>query len=263
MRRACLTTLILSAGALLAMGAAGAPALVGRTQLSALPAQLAVGQAGPLNRIAFDVDGFLPSDPSAQVSCAYPGNFRYRCDAVASEPEAGSGRRRITVTVPDLGKGKQVTVRFSNAQGRQDVAVEIANMPQVIHEIEALPLTNGGQVTVGSSGAPAPILQVVSERARTVPALATSAFGAPPSCDQVYAEWVSASATDPVFQSQFGPLNGSIVLSRPVPVGNRLQPETAPEWLVSYPLSAQRVQFIAHYEVIYRVGACPNKAITG
>jgi hypothetical protein len=104
---------------------------------------------------------------------------------------------------------------------------------------------------------------VVSERATSIPAIATSTLAAPPACDQVHAEWVNASATDPVFQSPFGPLNGSIVLSRPAQPGSLVRPDNVPEWLVSYPLSALRVQFIAHYEVIYRVGACQHKVITG
>jgi hypothetical protein len=79
----------------------------------------------------------------------------------------------------------------------------------------------------------------------------------------VQAEWVGASATDPVFQSQFGSLNGSVVASRPVMPGSRVTPENLPEWLVTYPLSATRVQFIAHYEVIYRVGSCPQRVIPG
>jgi hypothetical protein len=40
-----------------------------------------------------------------------------------------------------------------------------------------------------------------------------------------------------------------------------VQPDNLPEWLVTFPLSATRVQFIAHYEVIYRVGTCPQRII--
>jgi hypothetical protein len=259
---ACLTAFLLCAILQSAASHAGAPAVVGRTQLSAQPPALSAGPAGPFNRIAFDIDGLMPTDPSLQVTCIYPGNFRYRCDAAVSEPEAGSARRRVTVSIPDLGKGGRITVRFSNAKGAQDAAVALANMSQVIHEIEALPLSQGGHVSVGGDGQPLPVMQVVSERATSVPAIATSTLGAPPACDQVHAEWVNASATDPVFQSQFGPLNGSIVLSKPVPPGSRVRPDNVPEWLVSYPLSALRMQFIAHYEVIYRVGACQNRQIT-
>lgn len=242
------------------IAAGGPPVVVARTPLSALPAPLSVGQAGPFNRIAFDVDRFGPPDATSVVTCIYPGELRYRCDAAIGELEAGSTKRRVTVSIPDLGRGKRVIVRFRTQQGQQDAVVEFANVSQVVHEIEALPLP-GGQVIVGSTGAPAPIMQVVSHKATTMPAMAASMLGAPAACDQVNAEWLGASATDPVFLSQFGPLNGSIVPSRPVLPGSRVQPDNLPEWLVTFPLSATRVQFIAHYEVIYRVGACPHRVI--
>jgi hypothetical protein len=143
------------------------------------------------------------------------------------------------------------------------VTVELANAPQVVHEIEALPLPDGGQVATGGTGQPAPVMNVVSTRATTTPAMAAAPSAPAGACDQVQAEWVGASATDPVFQSQFGSLNGSVVASRPVAPGSRVTPENLPEWLVTYPLSATRVQFIAHYEVIYRVGSCPQRVIPG
>lgn len=263
MRQARLTLCLLAAGFGSIAGAATVdpPVVVARTPLSALPAALSVGPAGPFNRIAFDVERFGPADPGSAVTCLYPGNFRYRCDAAIDEPEAGGTKRRVTVTIPDLGRGKRVIVRFSNRQGQQDVAVELVNTPQVVHEIEALPLPGGGQVTIGSTGAPAPIMQVVSHKATTTPAMATAAPGAASACDQVIAEWVGASATDPVFLSQFGALNGSIIPSRPVTPGSRVQSGNLPEWLVTFPLSATRAQFIAHYEVIYRVGTCPQRTI--
>lgn len=245
----------------LGIAASGSPLVVARTPLSALPSNLSVGQAGPFNRVAFDIERFGPPDASSDVTCTYPGEFRYRCDAAISEPEAGGTRRRVTVTIPDLGRGKRVIVRFSTGQGRHEAIVELANVAQVVHEIEALVLPGGGQVVIGSTGAPAPALQVISHKATTTPAMAASPLGAAPACDQVSAEWVGTSATDPVFQSQFGTLNGSIVPSRPVAPGSRVQPDNLPEWLVTFPLSATRVQFIAHYEVIYRVGACPQRII--
>lgn len=241
--------------------ASSGPLIVSRAQLSALPAALAVGQAGPFNRIAFDVERFGPPDPSSVVTCIYPGGLRYRCDAAVGEPVAGSAQRRVTVTIPDLGRGKQVIVRFATRAGQHDAAVELANAPQVVHEIEALPLPGGGQVTTGSDGAPAPVMQVASHKATTTPAVAASPAGAEAACDQVAAEWVGTSATDPVFLSQFGAQNGSVVLSLPVKPGSRVRPDNLPEWLVSYPASATRVQFIAHYEMIYRVGSCPQKII--
>lgn len=242
------------------LAAGVAPVIVARTQLSALPAALSVGQAGPFNRVAFDVERFGSPDLTSLVSCIYPGQFHYRCDADIGETVAGSTQRRVTVTIPDLGRGKQVIVRFRTRAGQQDVPVELANASQVVHEIEAFPLPGGGKATVGSDGSPTPVMQVVSHKATTTPAMATLPAGAT-ACDQVNAEWIGASATDPVFLSQFGSLNGSIVLSRPVTRGRRVTPDNLPEWLVTHPLSATRVQFIAHYEVIYRVGSCTQRII--
>jgi len=263
MRPACLVLCLLAAGAVTGALAAspGAPQVVATTPLSALPANLAVGRAGPLNRVAFDVDRFGAPDPASQLSCFYRDRLQYRCDASIGDPEPGGTRRRVTVTIPDLGRGATVVVRFVNSRGHQDVAVELANAPQVVHEIEALALPGGGKTTLGSDGAPAPIMNVITERMTTTPAMAAAAAAAGVVCDQLHAEWVGASATDPVFQSAFGPLNGSVLPSRPVKAGSRVQPDSLPEWLVTYPLSATRVQFIAHYEVIYRAGACPQKVI--
>ena len=237
--------------------------VVGQTRLSAQPAALSVGQAGPFNRFAFDVAGFHPDDMPSEVLCTYPRNFVYRCRASIDPGGPAGNRRRLTVTIPDLARGTPVTVRIEGSRGRQDVLVELANTPQVVHEIEAMALKAGGQVSIGGDGKPAPVMQVVSERTATTPAMATSTIGAPPACDQVHAEWVGASATDPVFTSRFGTLNGTIVLSRPVAPGSRVRPDNLPEWLVSFPLSATRVQFIAHYEVIYRVGTCPQRVVSG
>lgn len=245
----------------MAVHAAGPPQITARTQLSALPAAQSAGQAGPFNRIAFDVERFGPPDAASSVTCIYSDGLHYRCGASIDEPATPGARRRVTVTIPDLGRGKQVVVRFGTTGGHQDVTIELANAPQVIHEIEALPLPDGGRVTTGGTGQPAPVMNVVSTRATTTPALAAAATMMDGACDQVRAEWVGASATDPVFQSQFGSLNGSVVSSRPVTPGSRVTPGNLPEWLVTYPLSATRVQFIAHYEVIYRVGSCPQRVI--
>lgn len=264
MRPACRVTCLLAAGAVMAAAASaspGAPQIAAHTPLSALPANLAVGRAGPFNRVAFDVDRFGAPDARSQVTCFYADRTQYRCDAAVGDPEPGGARRRVTVTIPDLGRGTTVVVRFVNSHGYQDAAVEIANAPRVVHEIEALALPGGGRTALGSDGAPAPVMNVVTEKMATTPAMAASAAASGAACDQLYAEWLSASATDPVFQSAFGPLNGSVLPSRPVKPGSRVRQDNLPEWLVTYPLSATRVQFIAHYEVIYRVGACAQKVI--
>ena len=259
MRQPCLTFGFLACClASLPAASAGGPQVVARTQLSATPASLSVGPAGPFNRIAFDVARFGPPDAKSSVTCLYPGGLRYRCDANLDEPQAQGANRRLTVTLPDLGRGKQVIVRFSTSAGYQDVPVELVNGSQVVHEIEAVALPGGGQVATGSNGQPTPIMNMTSIRATTTPAMAATPLAAD-ACDQVRAEWVTATATDPVFQSQFGTLNGSVVASRPAAAGSRVQPNNLPEWLITFPLSATRLQFIAHYEVVYRVGSCATR----
>jgi hypothetical protein len=241
---------------------AGPPLVVARSALSAQPAEMSVGPAGPLNRWAFDVERFDPAGGGANVSCLYGADFPYRCDASISEVPGPGGRRRVNVTIPDLGRGPEVTVRFLTPRGRHDVVLEIANAPQVVHEIEALSLPGGGRVVTGSDGRPRPADQLARARAPSMPAMATSSLGAPPSCDRLYAQWVGATATDAVFSGPLGSLQGSLTLSRPVAPGSRVSRENLPEWLVTYPLGANRVQFIAHYEVIYRIGACEARRLT-
>jgi hypothetical protein len=238
-----------------------APEVRAATALSARPAPLSVGSAGPVNRHAFDVLHFAPEDPSAGVVCIYPHAVAYRCAYEFAPAEVAAATRRVIVEIPDLDKGENVTVRFSTSRGTRDASVKIANSSQVVHEIEALLLPSGGQTTVGSNGAPAPVTQLATERAATVPAMATSPVGAPPVCDQVYAQWIGATATDPVFTSVFGALNGAVALSRLPARGSSVRPENLPEWLITYPLSATRVQFIAHYEIEYRIGACQQKLV--
>jgi hypothetical protein len=240
----------------------GPPLVVARTALSAQPVDLSVGPAGPFNRWAFDVERFDPDEGGAQVSCLYGANFAYRCDAAIAEATAPGGRRRVTVTIPDLGRDSEVTVRFATPQGRHDVVIELANVPQVVHEIEALTLAGGGKVVTGSDGRPRPASQIVRARVASVPAMATSPLGLAPACDRLYADWVGATATDAVFSGPLGPLDGSLTVSRPVAVGSRVSRDNLPEWLVTYPLGANRVQFIAHYEVIYRVGTCEERRLS-
>jgi len=238
----------------------GPPVVVLVTALSAAPNALSSGNAGPLNRQVFELTGFEESDPRAQVVCIYP-KLVYRCRS-EREPTTGKERQRVVVTIPDLDLGKKVVVRFVTSRGARDYPLEIANTPQVVHEIEALPLARGGEHATGNDGALGPNMRMVSERATTMPAMASSTLGAPPACDQIRAEWVGASATDPLFTSTFGAMSGSVVLTRPVVPGSELRPNNLPEWTLSYPLSANRVQFIAHYEVIYRVGPCADRVVS-
>jgi len=238
----------------------GPPVVVLATALTAAPNSLSSGNAGPLNRQVFELTGFAETDPRAQVLCVYP-KLVYRCHS-EREPTNGGGRQRVVVTIPDLDLGKKVAVRFMSSGGTHDYPLELANAPQVVHEIEALPLTRGGQHATGNDGTLGPNTRMISERATTMPAMASSTLGAPPACDQIRAEWVSASATDPLFTSPFGAMSGSVVLSRPVVPGSGLRPNNLPEWTLSYPMSANRVQFIAHYEVIYRVGACADRVVS-
>ena len=240
---------------------AAPPVIVLSTALSAGPSSLSSGSAGPLNRYLFELTGFPERDPAAQVLCAYSTRLVYRCRMERQESQ-GSERARVIVTIPDLDLGKRVVLRFVSSSGSREFLVELANSPQVVHEIEALPLTRGGQHIIGNDGLPAPNMGVTTERATTLPAMASSALGAPPACDQFNARWVSASATDPLFTSVFGALSGSVVLTKPANTGSPVRPDNLPQWTFSYPMSANRVQFIAHYEVIYRVGLCSDRVVT-
>jgi hypothetical protein len=240
---------------------AAPPVIVLSTALSAAPGSLSSGSAGPLNRYLFELTGFPERDPAAQVLCVYPTRLVYRCRSEREESQAPQ-RQRVIVTIPDLDLGRRVVVRFLSSGGSHEFVVELANAPQVVHEIEALPLTRGGQHIIGSDGLPAPNMGVVSERATTLPAMASSTLGAPSACDQIHAQWVGASATDPLFTSTFGALSGSVVLTKPANTGSSVRPDNLPQWTFSYPMSANRVQFIAHYEVIYRVGVCADRVVT-
>ncbi len=238
----------------------GPPLVVARSALSAQPAEFSVGPAGPFNRWAFDVERFDPDAGPAQVTCRYGAGFAYRCDAAFADAVGPGGRRRVTVTIPDFGRDGEVTVRFATPQGVHDVVVEIANVPQVVHEIEGLSLS-GGKVVTGSDGRPRPADQMVRTQATSIPAMATSSLGLAPSCDRLYAIWVGATATDAVFSGPLGRLEGSLTVSRPVAPGSPVTRDNLPEWLLTYPLGANRVQFIAHYEVIYRVGTCEGRRL--
>jgi hypothetical protein len=240
---------------------AAPPVIVLSTALSAGPSSLSSGSAGPLNRYLFELSGFPERDPAAQVLCVYPTHLVYRCRFERQDTQAPQ-RSRVIVTIPDLDLGRRVVVRFLSSGGSLEFVVQLSNAPQVVHEIEALPLTRGGQHTIGSDGLPRPNLAVISERATTLPAMASSTLGAPTACDQIHAQWVSASATDPLFTSEFGALMGSVILTKPANTGSPLRPDNLPQWTFSYPMSANRVQFIAHYEVIYRVGLCSDRVVT-
>lgn len=250
--------LVLALAAVLAASGpaiASPPVVVGWTPLSALPAEVAQGNSGPINRFAFDLEHFDPAD-GGQVVCTYPGGFAYRCPFEVQARDA-SGRRRVLVQVSDLDRGNAVTVRFANARGERSVALELVNRPQVVHEIESIALPEGGKTTTDGAGRPAPVLDLAQLRATTLPVIAASApRGAPAACDRVYAVWISVAATDPVFPSAFGALDGTVIPSRPPPKLRPVREDTAPEWLVTYPRAAQRVQFIAHYEIGYRVAEC-------
>jgi hypothetical protein len=245
---------------LAADAAPGPPVVVLATALTAAPNSLSSGNAGPLNRQVFELTGFDAADPRSAVLCIYP-KLVYRCRSEREPVERGA-RQRVVVTIPDLDLGKRVIVRFTNSYGARDYPLELANASHVVHEIEALPLQNGGQHSTGNDGTLGPNTRMTSERATTMPAMVSSTLGAPAACDQIRAEWVGASATDPLFTSQFGAMSGSVVLTRPVQPGSPLRPDNLPEWTLSYPLSANRVQFIAHYEVIYRVGTCADRVVS-
>lgn len=241
--------------------AAAAPTIATSSTLAALPTRQSLGSAGPINRYAFDVANFSPADAGSSIECRYPGNLRYRCNYVAEITAVASALRRIVVDVPDLDRGKQVTIRFATAYGADEKSLEIENPPQVIHEIESVALPAGGETTVGPTGEKAPVTALRTIMASTGPALTVLMPYDPRKCDQLYAQWAGATATDPVFTSAFGALNGAVAPVKPVAPESPVREDNLPRWLITYPASATRLQFIAHYEVTYRVGLCADRVL--
>ncbi|MFO1425654.1 MAG: hypothetical protein U1F11_01495 [Steroidobacteraceae bacterium] len=237
------------------------PHIVAQTALAAAPPRQSLGPAGPINRFAFDLTGFSARDTAASVECLYGSGLRYRCNFQAEAPNVQGEMQRIIVDVPDLGRGDQVRVRFSTAHGADQHQIGIANPPQTIHEIEAVSLPDGGQVTIGPNGQRAALTSLLTLQSETAPALTALMPYEPTHCDQIYAEWSAASASEPVFASEFGPLNGAITLVKPVLRGSPVRADNLPRWLITYPASATRMQFIAHYEVRYRVGVCSERVL--
>lgn len=238
----------------------GAPQIIGRTALSAMPAELSDGASGPVNRIAIDTRNFAPNDPAASLTCHYPRLPVYRCDyEFVSTASAGTQRRRVVVSVPDIDRGTRVIVRLTNAHGHEDLTFDIVNGTQVAHEIESVMLPSGGRTGKNSKGETAPLTQLATVRASTVPAVAATAGDAEKDCNRSRPYWVGASATDPVFTSQFGALDGAVTLAQPPRTGSAVRSDNLPVWLITFPLSATRAQFIAHYQFTYRVGVCADK----
>jgi hypothetical protein len=238
----------------LAAHLSGPPVLVGRASLSAAPDALAQGDSGPINRVAFDL-GNLDTGGAVQVSCLYERTFFYRCAATFERPPGAAGSLRAIVEIPDIDRGSHVVVRFTTANGRIEAPVQIVNRPHVTHEIESVLLPKGGRTVTDGNGRAAASMQLASERASTLPAAGVVQHGAA-GCGHIYARWVSANATDPVFTSPFGALNGTVVLGKAPDPGLVADSRNGPEWLITYPLGATRVQFIAHYELDYRVSVC-------
>lgn len=238
-----------------------APEIRSVTTLSAQPLALAEGRAGPINRFGFDLVGFGAAATRPQVLCDYPGGLVYRCaHEVAGETR---GLTRVIVAVPDLGRGRTVRVRFTTAAGSDQAEVRLTNPPRVVHEVESVALEGGGAERIGGDGASAPVLSLQQQQVSTVPSLAVTGPGEETSCDALRAEWVSASATDPVFASAFGALHGGVVPLSGAPPRSGVDARNAPQWLVTYPRGATRAHFIAHYEVIYRVGLCADRIVRG
>ena len=84
-------------------------------------------------------------------SAILDGGIRQRTSAVRSRRVTSdknatlqrSALRRILVEVPDLDRGRQVTIRFANEYGANEKTFEIVNQSQLIHEIDSLALTAG------------------------------------------------------------------------------------------------------------------------
>ena len=238
--------------------AQSAPKVLSVTKLSSAPVRQSVGAGGPINRLALSVSGI--SGAQVEVECRYADGLRYRCKAHTPGPSAAEPRR-LEVEIPDLDRGADVTLRITTALGIAEQNLRLVNPPQTLHEIESLALPEGGETTAGPEGAPEPVKTFRTWRTRTAPALVLDMPYLPERCDALYAQWVAASATDPVFSSAFGALHGAIEELRPVAAGSAVEKDNLPTWLITYRGTAERVRFIAHYEVVYRVGVCADRVI--
>ena len=221
------------------------------------------GVGGPVNRFALDVINFGPAVEGSTLECVYPGKFRYRCPYTFPAVQLEDSQTRVEVLVPDLDRGPHVVLRLVNRFGSSDFPVELNNPPRLVHQIVATALAGGGVVASGPDGQPAPVLSLITERTDTVASLAVTLPYDPAACDRLYALWSQASATDPVFTSQFGPLSGTVLLLQPVVSRTPLTTNSPMHWQLTYAASATRVQFIAHLEVFYRVGVCRERILTG
>jgi hypothetical protein len=152
-------------------------------------------------------------------------------------------------------------LRFSNRFGASEFPVEIANPPQLVHQIVTSVLTEGGVTKAGADGRPGPVLTPLTSRVDAIPALAVMLPYDPAACDRLYAQFSQVSATDPVFTSAFGPLSGTVLLLEPVAARAPVSAQSPLHWQVTYAASATRVQFIAHFEIYYRVGLCQERVI--
>ncbi len=236
---------------------ADSPRLIARTAMSAAPDAIAQGDSGPLNRMTYVVSGLAPSDPRLDIKCLYPGMVVIECRYHLEKIDARrDGQLRLIVEIPDIDRGNQVIVRIAGSGGQIDDRVTLVNRTRIIHEIESLMLQGGGQIQIDGRGQQVPSSEIGTVRAATQIALNTSGS---PACGEVYPRWVGANATDPVFTSAFGALPGSVVIARP-PRRVPISASNGPEWLITYPRAASRVQFIAHYEIEYRVRYCPAKS---
>jgi hypothetical protein len=238
-----------------------APAIAATATLSAQPVEYATGIGGPITRLALDVANFDPRDPQSRVECRYADGLRYRCQFTPAEGLAPRSQLRINVMVPDLGRGSHVQLLLIARAGSAELSVDLTNPPKVLHEIESLPLPDGGRSALGSDGKRQPVLDLLTTRSTTAPAAALTLATTADACDRIRAEWGQVSASDAVFASEFGPVNGTVLLVHPVRPATIVTTDNLPLWLVTYPASATRVQFIAHYEVVYRVGVCRERVI--
>jgi hypothetical protein len=239
--------------------AAEPPRIVGVSKLSSLPVRQSQGAGGPINRLAFDLTGFEASDAVNGVSCRYATGMRYRCRVTAGAP--GSALRRFVVEIPDLDLGREVSVQFVNQNGATEHRLQIANPPQTVHEIEAFDLPEGGATTTGPDGGRARVETLRTWQIPSTPAMLLELRPQTSQCDALHAQWLGASATDPVFSSEFGALNGAVAELKPVQKNSPVRDDNLPLWLITYMASAKRVQFIAHYEVVYKLGVCADRVI--
>jgi hypothetical protein len=228
------------------VAAATAAAMAGAAGL-AVQAQ----EGGPINRFRVVVPSTVGNAATPSLVCVYADGTRYRCAwrEVAGTPAQAA---HVVVDVPDLGRGLAVQLLWSRGAVLDSTQVALRNPATLFHEIETVPLP-------AASGLVDPLRR---ERVTTLPAAASPGAATARGCDSLQAQWEAAVASDPLFVGPSGRLPGTVLPDPPVKAGSAVEAGNPSRWLLTFPASATRAQFIVRYAIVYRVGLCAERLVS-